>query len=137
MRLDFAASSASDKPPTCAGLQFDLCAFHRCRRLLPGRQCGSATFLDAEARLIQYGRNADAQRRKAGLLVSVGHRLLEPLCLILIAAALVSTATGDATSAVIILLIFGASVPIFHYCGRPQISLQRRTHRLSCARAMI
>lgn len=42
---------------------------------------------DAAARLTQYGRNADAAARESGLIVAVGRRLLEPLCLILIGAA--------------------------------------------------
>lgn len=67
---------------------------------------------DAAARLTKYGRNADAEAREGGLIVSVGRRLLEPLCLILIAAAAVSAATGDVPSALIILLILGASVAL-------------------------
>ena len=67
---------------------------------------------DAAARLAKYGRNADAQARESGLIVSVGRRLLEPMCLILIAAAVVSAATGDVPSALIILLILGASVTL-------------------------
>lgn len=65
---------------------------------------------DAAARLLKYGRNADNQRREAGLALSLARRLLEPLCLILIAAALVSAATGDTPSALIILVILGASI---------------------------
>ena len=60
----------------------------------------------------KYGRNADVQARETGILVSIARRLLEPLCLMLIAAAVVSAATGDATSAVIILVILGASVAL-------------------------
>jgi Mg2+-importing ATPase len=67
---------------------------------------------EAEVRLTKFGRNADAQAREAGLIISVGRRLLEPMCLILIAAAVVSAATGDVPSAVIILLILGASVTL-------------------------
>lgn len=67
---------------------------------------------DAAARLANYGRNADAEARESGLIVSVGRRLLEPLCLILIAAAAVSAATGDVPSALIILVILGASVAL-------------------------
>ena len=74
--------------------------------------CGVSglTTADAAARLAKYGRNADVQKREAGLIASVGRRLLEPMCLILIAAAGVSAATGDAPSALIILVIVGASV---------------------------
>ncbi len=76
--------------------------------------CGLAglTSADAAARLAKYGANADAKAREAGLVVAIARRLLEPMCLILIAAAAVSAATGDAPSALIILLILGASVTL-------------------------
>jgi Mg2+-importing ATPase len=76
--------------------------------------CGVAglTSSDALLRLTKYGRNADAQVRESGLIVAVGRRLLEPMCLVLIAAAIVSAATGDAPSAVIILVILGVSVAL-------------------------
>ncbi len=66
----------------------------------------------AGARLAKYGPNADAEAREAGVIGAVVRRLLEPMCLILIAAAVVSAATGDAPSAVIILAILGASVTL-------------------------
>src|SRR3984957_20002143 len=76
--------------------------------------CGGVglTSSDALSRLSKYGRNADAQVRESGLIVSVGRRLLEPMCLILIAAAAVSAGTGDAPSALIILVILGVSVTL-------------------------
>jgi Mg2+-importing ATPase len=76
--------------------------------------CGVSglTSAEAAARLAKYGPNADVQAREAGLFVSVGRRLLEPMTLILIAAALVSAATGDVPSALIILIILGASVAL-------------------------
>ena len=79
-----------------------------------GLGCGVSGLSSAEAaaRLVKYGRNADVQTREAGLVVSVGRRLLEPLCLILIAAAVVSAATGDVPSAAIILVILSASVAL-------------------------
>ena len=73
---------------------------------------GGLTSADAAARLAKYGPNADAQAKEAGLIVSVARRLFEPLCLILIAAAVVSAATGDAPSALIILTILGVSVAL-------------------------
>ncbi len=77
-------------------------------------RCGVAglTSSDALLRLKKYGRNADAQAREAGLIVSVGRRLLEPMSLVLTAAAIVSAATGDAPSAAIILIILGVSVAL-------------------------
>jgi P-type Mg2+ transporter len=77
-----------------------------------GCDLAGLTSAEAATRLVKFGRNADAQVREAGLIVSVGRRLLEPLCLILIAAAVVSAATGDIPSAVIILVILGASVAL-------------------------
>jgi Mg2+-importing ATPase len=76
--------------------------------------CGLTGLSSAEAaaRLARFGRNADAQAREAGLVMSVVRRLLEPLCLILIVAALVSAATGDAASAGIILVMLGVSVAL-------------------------
>ena len=76
--------------------------------------CGltGLTATDATARLAKYGRNADSEAREAGLLAAVGRRLLEPMCLILIVAAAVSAATGDVPSALIILVILGASVTL-------------------------
>lgn len=70
------------------------------------------TSSEAATRFAKFGRNADVQAREAGMVVTVGRRLLEPLSLILIAAAVVSTATGDAASAAIILVIVGASVAL-------------------------
>ena len=89
--------------------------------------CGltGLTSAEAAARLAKYGRNADATAREAGLVASVARRLLEPMCLILIAAAVVSAATGDVPSAVIILLILGASVTLIR-CRRAAPSGPRR-----------
>ena len=67
---------------------------------------------EAAARLGKYGRNADARVREAGVARAVLRRLLEPMCLLLMAAAVVSAATGDAPSALIILVILGVSVAL-------------------------
>ncbi|MGZ6037667.1 MAG: magnesium-translocating P-type ATPase [Phenylobacterium sp.] len=77
-----------------------------------GCDVSGLTSAEAAARLAKYGRNADAQAREAGVLLSVARRLLEPLCLILMVAAVVSAATGDVPSALIILVILGASVAL-------------------------
>jgi Mg2+-importing ATPase len=76
--------------------------------------CDATGLTSAEAarRLKQYGPNADAEARQAGLLSAVGRRLMEPLCLMLIAAAVVSGATGDAVSALIILTMLVVSVAL-------------------------
>jgi Mg2+-importing ATPase len=77
--------------------------------------CTIAGLTTAEAadRLARHGRNVDTQARAPGLVASVTQRLLEPMCLILIAAAIVSATTGDTPSALIILLILGASVTLY------------------------
>src|SRR5581483_7918329 len=77
-----------------------------------GLGCGTEglTSADAAARLTRYGRNADAVRREAGPLAALTRRLLEPLALMLIAASIVSAATGDAVSAGIILAMLVLSV---------------------------
>ena len=67
---------------------------------------------DASRRLAQYGPNADAVRRETGLAVSILRRLLEPLSLMLIAAAVVSAATGDRISASMILAMLVLSVAL-------------------------
>jgi Mg2+-importing ATPase len=77
-----------------------------------GCDVSGLTSVQADARRVTFGRNSDVQPREAGLIASVARRLLEPLCLILIAAAVVSGATGDVPSALIILLILGASVTL-------------------------
>ncbi|MBS0363191.1 MAG: HAD-IC family P-type ATPase, partial [Proteobacteria bacterium] len=76
--------------------------------------CGTEGLTGAEAaqRLARYGPNADAVRREAGLAVSILHRLIEPLSLMLIAAAVVSAATGDRISAGIILAMLVLSVAL-------------------------
>jgi Mg2+-importing ATPase len=77
-----------------------------------GATTAGLTPADAAARLARYGRNADADAREAGLVMSVLKRLIEPLCLILIAAAVVSALTGEAPSAAIILVILAVSVTL-------------------------
>jgi Mg2+-importing ATPase len=74
--------------------------------------CGTDGLTSAAAatRLARYGRNADAVKREAGAVVALARRLLEPLALMLIAAAVVSVATGDSVSGGIILAILVLSV---------------------------
>ena len=65
---------------------------------------------EATARLAQYGPNADAPPRHANALVAVFRRLLEPLSLILLAAGIVSAATGDDIGGAIIVTILVLSI---------------------------
>ena len=65
---------------------------------------------DAEQRLNQYGLNSDAEMKADGLLRAIFRRLLEPLSLILLAAGIVSIATGDAIGGAIIVTILALSI---------------------------
>ena len=65
---------------------------------------------EAKARLTRYGPNTDAQIREIGTFAAIGRRLLEPMCLLLIVAAIVSGVTGDVASALIILVILAVSI---------------------------
>jgi Mg2+-importing ATPase len=74
--------------------------------------CGSGGLdaQEAELRLSQYGPNSDAEGKNDSLLRAVFRRLLEPLSLILLAAGVVSVATGDAIGGSIIVAILAISV---------------------------
>jgi hypothetical protein len=67
---------------------------------------------EAAERLARDGRNADIGARPSRVLASVARRLLEPMCPMLIAAAIVSASSGHTPSALIILLNLGASVTL-------------------------
>jgi Mg2+-importing ATPase len=74
--------------------------------------CSMAGLSAAEAvsRLLQYGPNSDAPPRRIGVAAAVCRRLLEPLCLILLAAAIVSALTGDEIGGSIIVAILALSI---------------------------
>ena len=65
---------------------------------------------DAARRLAQYGLNSDAAVRTDSAFRALLRRLLEPLSLILLAAGLVSVATGDAIGGSIIVAILAISI---------------------------
>ncbi|PZU95232.1 MAG: magnesium-translocating P-type ATPase [Chelatococcus sp.] len=65
---------------------------------------------DAEARLARYGPNSDAQTKGVGALQAVLRRLIEPLSLILLAAGIVSVATGDGIGGSIVVAILVISI---------------------------
>jgi Mg2+-importing ATPase len=65
---------------------------------------------DAERRLVQYGPNSDAETKSDSVLRAILRRLLEPLSLILLAAGIVSVATGDAIGGSIIVAILALSI---------------------------
>ena len=66
--------------------------------------------VEAASRLVQYGPNSDAPPRRVGVAGAVFRRLLEPLCLILLAAGTVSALTGDEIGGAIIVLILALSI---------------------------
>jgi P-type Mg2+ transporter len=68
------------------------------------------TSVEASARLATYGPNADVSGKAVGWLWALARRLLEPLVLVLLLAAGLSAATGDAASAGIITFIIAVSV---------------------------
>lgn len=65
---------------------------------------------EAARRLQRYGQNVDKPTRRAGIAVAVARRLFEPLCLILLAAAVVSGLTGDGIGGAIIVAILVLSI---------------------------
>jgi Mg2+-importing ATPase len=65
---------------------------------------------DARRRLAQYGPNSDAETKSDSVFRAVLRRLLEPLSLILLAAGIVSVATGDAIGGSIIVAILALSI---------------------------
>ena len=75
-------------------------------------RCGTAGLSAAEAaaRLEQYGPNADAAPKHASVAGAILRRLLEPLSLILLAAGIVSAATGDGIGGAIIVAILALSI---------------------------
>ena len=79
-----------------------------CRRL----ECGSdgLTCIEATARLKRFGPNGDLPPARFGAVRAVLRRLMEPLCLILLAAAVVSAATGDSIGGTIIAAMLVLSI---------------------------
>jgi Mg2+-importing ATPase len=75
-------------------------------------QCGrdGLGVAEAQTRLAHYGPNSDAEATRAGAFHAVLRRLLEPLSLILLVAAIVSAATGDAIGGSIIAVILIVSI---------------------------
>jgi Mg2+-importing ATPase len=76
--------------------------------LLCGR--GGLSGAEAVARLARYGSNSDAGSKRVGAIQAVLRRLLEPLSLILLVAAVVSAGTGDVVGGSIIAVILIVSI---------------------------
>jgi P-type Mg2+ transporter len=79
-----------------------------CASLDCGAQGLSAA--EAQARLVRYGQNSDAEATSETWWRAVLRRLLEPLSLILLAAGVVSAATGDEIGGGIIVTILALSI---------------------------
>jgi P-type Mg2+ transporter len=92
----------------------DLTAFwtHTPEAICAALRCGidGLSSADAERRLAQYGPNSDAETNTDSFSRAIFRRLLEPLSLILLAAGIVSVATGDAIGGSIIVAILALSI---------------------------
>ncbi len=64
----------------------------------------------AASRLKEYGPNRDAAAVEVGALKAIARRLLEPLCLMLLLAAIVAASTGDTIGGSIIVAILAFSI---------------------------
>ncbi|SHK21854.1 Mg2+-importing ATPase [Roseomonas rosea] len=75
-------------------------------------RCGTdgLSSADAEARLAQYGPNSDVGTKSDSVARAILRRLFEPLSLILLAAGIVSVATGDGIGGSIIVAILVVSI---------------------------
>ncbi len=102
-RVGIVPPSAAARPPF-----WTLSADAQCKALDCGQDGLSAA--QAAERLTRYGDNADAAHRRPNPVRAVLRRLLEPLSLILLAAGIVSVATGDAIGGSIIVAILILSI---------------------------
>ena len=78
-------------------------------------KCDGLSAAEAAARLKTFGLNSDDIEKPVRPLRAITRRLLEPLSLILLAAGLVSAATGDAIGGSIIVIILAFSVLLDTY----------------------
>ncbi|CAN5330443.1 magnesium-translocating P-type ATPase [soil metagenome] len=81
----------------------DICGSLRCGR-------DGLSVAEAVVRLAKYGDNSDAQGKRIGAFHAIARRLLEPLSLILLVAAIVSAGTGDMIGGSIIAAILVVSI---------------------------
>ena len=82
--------------------------------ILAGLQASASGLAQAvaAARLEEFGPNLAVEAPRRRILAKIGRRLVEPLVAILIVAALVSGATGDWASLVVILVILAVSIAL-------------------------
>ncbi|MBC7491944.1 MAG: HAD-IC family P-type ATPase, partial [Novosphingobium sp.] len=91
------------EPPFWSKTVDDVCGGLQCTK-------DGLSAAEAQTRLARYGPNSDAEARRVGAFHAVLRRLLEPLSLILLVAAIVSAATGDAIGGSIIAVILIVSI---------------------------
>ncbi|WP_242140223.1 magnesium-translocating P-type ATPase [Sphingomonas sp. TREG-RG-20F-R18-01] len=103
MRASVATTRPTSTPPFWSRTADETCAALDCSR-------DGLSTAEAAIRLSHYGANADAPTRRVGIVRAVLRRLLEPLSLILLIAAIVSIATGDAIGGSIIVSILAVSI---------------------------
>jgi Mg2+-importing ATPase len=101
--------------------------------------CGvdGLTGSEAEARLDRYGANSDHPPARVGLAKALLRRCLEPLALLLIAAAVVSGVTGDDVSAVIILLMLVLSIGLDSFQERRALNAAEALRRSVAVRTQV
>jgi Mg2+-importing ATPase len=98
-----AVTVPDSEPPFWARSVDATCAALQCSR-------DGLTTAEAAVRLSRYGANSDAQTKRIGAVHAVLRRLLEPLSLILLVAAIVSAGTGDVIGGSIIAVILIVSI---------------------------
>jgi len=98
-----AGALQNGEPPFWSKSAADICGALSC-----GREGLSA--VEAVARLARYGANSDAPGKRIGAFHAILRRLLEPLSLILLVAAIVSAGTGDIIGGSIIAVILIVSI---------------------------
>ncbi|MEO8724385.1 MAG: magnesium-translocating P-type ATPase [Sphingobium sp.] len=93
----------TSEPPFWSKTANDICSSLQCTT-------DGLTATEAVARLAHYGANSDPQGKRIGALHAILRRLLEPLSLILLIAAIVSAGTGDVIGGSIIAVILIVSI---------------------------
>jgi Mg2+-importing ATPase len=95
---------------------------------------GGLTGPEARDRLAHFGANSDHPPIRIGLARTLLRRCLEPLALLLIAAATISGATGDSVSAIIILLMLVLSIGLDTFQERRALNAAEALRRSVAAR---
>ena len=101
--LAVAGAAPNSEPPFWSKPVDEICAVLKCSE-------DGLSAAEAQTRLAHYGPNSDAEAVRIGAFHAVLRRLLEPLSLILLVAAIVSAASGDAIGGSIIAVILIVSI---------------------------